>query len=363
VDFKQVFQLLKRWYWLLLLGLILGAAAGLLFSRVQTPVYESTSKIVVMRAPDQGNAALGYLNPTELAATFSQLITTQPVLDELSNQLGFKVKKSQIQIVPVASSQIIKVIVDAEDPQIAADIANGLVDTSIKQYVDLQVNLYKTSEQNIQQQVKDVQTKITDLQAQIVQISGKILGDQVQQIQAQMVPLEDEISSLQQEIGRLSPITNATNSDDKAALAEKQARIAQIQPILTAYQKAYTDLVVLKKPLDTGSAEEGALLMLQKDLTQYQDNLAGLTSQLNTLQQAETTGISNVIKMEEAYAPVKYIRPQVSMNTLLGTAAGLVLAVVAVFMMENLDITLRLPQFIQNRTLKKKPRGYNRVMN
>ncbi len=355
MDFKQLFQLVKRWYWLLILGLVLGAAAGVLYSRFQTPVYEATAKILVMRAPDQTTAALAYLSPTELATTFSQLITTQPVLDELSNQLGIKVHKDQIVIQPVSSSQIVKVIVDADDPQMSAKIANGLVDTAIKQYVDLQTGLYKSSEKNIQDQMKDVQGKISDLQTQITQTSESILSTQTKQIQDQMTPLQEEISQLQQDIGRLSPVTITTTADDKAQLAEKQARVAQLQPLLTAYQQAYTNLVVLKKPLDTGSAEEENLILLQSNLAEYQQNNTDLTGRLNALQQAETQGISNVIKIEEAYAPITYIRPTTMMNTLLGTAGGLVLAIVIVFTVENLNITLRLPDLLRKRSLRAKP--------
>jgi len=361
VDFKQMVKLLKRWYWLLILGAVVGAAAGVLFSRFQTPVYEATAKILVMRAPDQDTAALAYLSPTELATTFSQLITTQPVLDELSNQLGIKVYKTQIQIQPVSSSQIVKVIVDADDPQMSAKIANGLVDTSIKQYVGLQTDLYKSSEKNIQAQITDVQSKISDLQTQIAQTSETILNGQIEQIQANMTPLQDEISQLQQDIAQLSPVTLATTAEQKGQLGLKQARVNQIQPLLTAYQQAYTNLVILKKPIDTGSAEEGNLTLLQKDLEQYQQNNADLTSRLNALQQAETQGISNVVKIEDAYAPVTYIRPQVFMNTLLGTAGGLVLAVVGVFMVENLDITLRLPDLLRKRSYKEKPSKVKRA--
>ena len=356
-----MFQLLKRWYWLLVLGLVLGAAAGIVYSHVQTPVYESSAKIVVMRAPNQSTAALAYLSPTELATTFSNLIKTQPVLDQLSNQLGFKVKKSQIQIVPVPDSQIVQVVVDADDPQRSEQIANGLVDVSIKQYVDLQVGLYKTSEKNIQAQIQDVQTKISGLQAQIAQTSDKILSDQTQQIQAQMQPLQDEVTQLQKDISQLSPVTNTTTADQKAQLGEKQAQLAQIQSLLVAYQQAYSNLVVLKKPIDTGSSEEENLALMQKNLEMYQQNNATLTSSLNEMQQAETQGISNVIKMEDAYAPVTYIRPQVNMNLLLGTAAGLVLAIVAVFMIENLEITLRLPDFLRKRALKDRPKKLSRL--
>jgi tyrosine-protein kinase len=355
VDLKQLFKIFKRWFWLGILGLVLGAAAGVFISRIQTPVYEASARVLVMRAPDQGTAALAYLSPAELATTFSQLITTQPVLDDLSNQLGVKVTKSQIQIQEVPNSQIIKVIVDADDPQMSATIANGLVETAINQYVSLQTGLYKTSEKNVQTQLDDVQGKITSLQAQITSDSEAILNDQIVQIQAQMVPLQDEISQLQQEIAKINPVTVLTTADQKTQLAAKQARIEQIQPLLTAYQQAYSNLVVLKKPIDTGSAEQENLLYLQKNLEQLQTNKSSLTTNLTALQQSETQGISNVIKIEDAYAPITYIRPQPKMNALLSAAIGLVLAVMAVFMFENMDISLRMPEFIRNWLFREKP--------
>jgi len=57
VDLKQLFKIFKRWFWLGILGLVLGAAAGVFISRIQTPVYEASARVLVMRAPDQGTAA------------------------------------------------------------------------------------------------------------------------------------------------------------------------------------------------------------------------------------------------------------------------------------------------------------------
>jgi succinoglycan biosynthesis transport protein ExoP len=355
VDLKQLFNIFKRWFWLGILGLILGGAAGIFISRIQTPVYEASARLLVMRAPDQGTAALAYLSPAELAATFSQLITTQPVLDELSNQLGVKVDKSQIQIQEIPNSQIIKVTADSDDPQMSANIANGLIETATNQYVSLQTGLYKSSEKNVQTQLDDVQVKINSLQTQITQASEAILNDQINQVEAQMVPLQDEITQLQQDIAKLSPVTLATTADQKAQLAAKQARIDQIQPLLASYQQAYSDLVVLKKPIDTGSSEQENLLYLQKNLEQLQTSKGELTTNLTALQQSETQGVSNVIKIEDAYAPVTYIRPQPTVNVLLSAAIGLVLAVVLIFMIENMDISFRIPDFIRNWLFREKP--------
>jgi capsular polysaccharide biosynthesis protein len=342
MELKHFILLLRRWFWILILGLVLGAASGILISRIQTPVYQVVAKILVMRAPDQSASGLAYLGDQQLAQTFSELITTQPILDDVSNQLGFKVDPTQIQIQQNINSQIIKVIVEDNNPQHGAMIANTLVDTAIKHYVDLQVGQYTSIEQDIEVQLNIMQSRIFSLQSHITETSETIINNQKEQIQSQMTPLQNEVSQLQKDISQLDP---ATTAQQKTLLAEKKTRIDQIQPLLTAYQEAYSNLVVFNMPMDQGSIDENNLILLEKTLGVYQQNYVDLTSKLELLQQSHVQGISNVTKIQDAPVPAEPVRPQLLINTLLTTAVGFILAVIAVFMMENLDITLRFPAF------------------
>jgi len=53
MELKDYFSMLRRWAWLLALGLVLGAMAGVLGSVFQTPIYESSTRILVLRAPQE----------------------------------------------------------------------------------------------------------------------------------------------------------------------------------------------------------------------------------------------------------------------------------------------------------------------
>jgi uncharacterized protein involved in exopolysaccharide biosynthesis len=319
MEFKQYFELLKRWFWVLLLGLFLGVAAGIVISKVQTPAYQSTAKVLVMRVPDTSASGLAYLGSQELAATFSELITTQPVFDTVSNQLKFKIDPSNVRIQQNLNSQILSVIAEDSDPQRSADIANAMVDTAIKRYVDLQVAQYTSIENDVQTQIKYVLDRMNSLQTQINTTSQAIISNQMDQIQSQMTPLQDEVTLLQQDIANLNP---PTTPDQKSLLAQKQARLEQIQPLLTQYQTAYSNLLVLNKPMDTGSVDEENLILLQNQLTSYQQNYVDLTSKLELLSQNYVKGISNVTRIQDASVPVHPIRPQVLINTLLTTVVG-----------------------------------------
>jgi len=315
---------------------------------MQTPVYQATAKILVMRVPDTSASGLAYLGDQQLAQTFIELISTRPVLDAASSQLGFKVSSSQIQVQKDSNSQIINVSAKDDDPQQSALIANTLVETAIKRYVDLQVGQYASVERDIQAQLDLIQSRMSSLQSQITETSQMIINTQKEQLQSQMLPLQEEASQLQQDIAQLTP---ALTWDQKNQLAQKQARLGQIQPILNDYMTAYSNLIVFNSPIDTGSAEENNLVLLKDTLGVYQQNYVDLTNKLELLQQSYVKGISNVTEIQDASVPASNERPRMIINILLTSAVGLILAIIAIFMMENLDLAVRFP----DKKLKRSP--------
>jgi capsular polysaccharide biosynthesis protein len=274
-----------------------------------------------------------------LAKTFSDLLTTQPVFDTASNQLGYKVSSGSISLQQDSISQIIDIIAECSIPERCKATADTVVDVAIQRYVDLQVGQYTFLENDLVTQLKKIQDGMAGLQDQITTTSDTIINNQLDQIDSQMTPLQNEASQLQQDIAKMTP---ATTPEDKSLLASKQARLAQIQPLINQYLAAYSNLVVFHKPMGTGSADENNLILLQDQLASYQSNFVDLTRNLELLQQNYAKGLSNVTRIQDASVPTHPVRPQIFMNTLLTSVAGLVLAVVATFLIENLGINLKL---------------------
>jgi capsular polysaccharide biosynthesis protein len=356
MEIKHLYFLLKQWYWLLIVGLVVGAASGILISKVQNPVYEATTKILIMRAPQQSDSSLAYLSDVQLTQTFGQLITIQPVLDEVSSKLGFKVFPTQIQFQPIQDTQIVKVIVEDNNPQRAALIANTSVEVTIQRFVGLQTGQNSSSETDIQAQIDAVESQITGMQSQISQTSQLIVKNQMEQIQSQMAPLQTEASNLQKGIALLSP---SSTPEQNSIIAEKQARLNEIQPLLNAYQQAYSNLLVLKKPIDLGSPDEDKLTLLQKKLVLYQQNYIDLTTKLLSAQQVHSQNVSNVMQIETAPVPISPVHPQILINTLLAGAVGLMLAVIGIFLIdslyERLKISRKTTESIQLNESKENP--------
>ena len=283
-------------------------------------------------------SGLAYLGDQQLTVTFSELVTTQPVVDATSNKLGFTVDPHKITVRQNTNSQILNVIVEDSDPQRSALVANTQVEMATKRYVDLQASQYTALERDMQSQLTFLEKRMTTLQSQITATYTTIISDQLDTVQSQMTPLQDEVYQLQQDIAGLTP---PTFPEQKSLLAEKQARLDQILPLLNTYRTAYANLVVNDTPIATGSVDENNLALFKNQMAVYQQNYIDLIGKLELLQQSYVNGISNVTRIQDATVPARPIRPQVLINTLLTTVVGLLLAIVVIFILENLDITPR----------------------
>lgn len=342
MELRQYLQIARRWAWLLILGLVVGAVAGYLFSFFQSPVYQAATRILILR-PSRGtttSADLAYLNDQQLTQTYMQLLTTPPVLEAASVELGFDVSARQITVQQISTTQVIRLVVEDSDPLRAAMIANQLVLALNAQNELLQAGRYTEAESRLQTQIVQIQEQINALQLQVNQVSVQTVQEQLEELKTQIDPLQNEVTELNKLIANLS--VGAQTTEKKTQLAEAQSRLDEIEPLLTLYQKIYSDLIVLGRPTDGLVNDKSArLLQLQSTLDLYQQVYINLLSSLESLRLARVESTPNIVQIEVATTPTSPIRPQPVNNTLLAAAVGLMLAAGIVFLVEYLDNTLK----------------------
>jgi capsular exopolysaccharide synthesis family protein len=338
MELKQYLSIVRRWSWLLILGVTLGAAGGFYGSNYQTPVYQASTRLLVMRAPQEQTSDYTYLSDQQLIQTYIQLVTTKPVLEAVAVDLGYGIEPEQIKVQQMRDTQVMQLTVEDQDPERSAAIANTLVAQLIRENEALQASRFASTEANLQEQIKQMETQISGLQTVITRVSDQNLRTQMAELEAQIRPLEAEKTQLEQEIALLEP---AYNSERKTAVAEKQARISQIEPLLTLYQEIYSNLVVLGKPLDTAGSDTIRLTQLQKTLDLYQNIYVNLLNNLESLRLARLQNTPNIVQIEAASTPFDAIRPRPILNAVLAGAIGLMLAAGIVFLVEYLDDTIK----------------------
>lgn len=346
MDIKQLFSTFKRWLWLVVLGTIIGGALGYYISNRQTPVYQAQARFVILPAAQTTYDYYSYLNNLNIISTYTQLLTTEDLLFEASNRLGFPVMKGQATATQVGETQFVVLTVKDTDPYKAAVIANGLVDILIDQNAKLQTVQFESAERNLQARVDQAEEQIATLEGQITSLSTEILQKQIENVQAQMTDVQSQINTIELDMSEVDPYS--TSEVDQARLANDQAKIDELEPILALYQQIYTQLVVLGKTTDTGEASSVDLDRLKTTLQLYQQIYISSINSLETLRLSKAQSTPTVMQVETAAKPTTPISPKPVQSALLAAAIGLLATAGFIFLVEFLDDTLKTPDDIKD---------------
>ncbi len=345
MDIRKIINIFKRWVWLLILGGVLAGVGGYIVSSRQTPVYQASTRFVVLRAAQTTYDYYSYLDSQQLISTYAQLLSTEGLLQQASEVLGFPVIKGQATAQQVGETQFVQLIVTDTNPEKAAAIANGLIEVLIEQNEQLQSVRYIAAEQNIQNRIDQAETQIAILQQQIDQISTATVEEQIRQVQAQMDQLQPQISDLEYVISQIDP-TFATN-EQKMLRFDYQATLDQLKPILALYQQIYTNLVVVGQPSETGVTTSTQLDQLKTTLNLYEQIYITSIGSLESVRLTRAQNTPNVVQVERASTPKAPISPKPLQTASLSAVVGLLFAASAVFLVEYLDDTLKTPDDVK----------------
>jgi len=346
MELNRYLTIIKRWVWLLVLGLVLGGAGGYLYSASQEPVFQASTRFIVMRtAQSSGNDYYSYIDSQQLISTYIQLLSTSSLAEAASLQLGYLVTTDQAKATRIADTQFVELTVTDFNPYHAAEIANVLVSVLIDQNEDLQAVRYVIAELNLQSQAEQTQAQITDLQSQLTNISSATVEGQINQVESRITELQNQITDLQTNISNLS-IPNPT-SEQRAKLLEDQAFLAQLQPVLSLYQEIYSNLIVTGQPVSNGESINPLLSQLQTTLNLYQQIYVGLLSSLENVRLTRAQNTPNVVQVEAAKVPSLPFQPKPLQQSLLAAAVGLLFAGGIAFFVEYLDVTIKTPEDVE----------------
>ena len=361
MELKLIGQMLRRWSWLLVIGVLVGGGIGYAISIYQTPEYLASTKILVMEPLGDNVSKVTDLNDKELAETYMQLLTTQPILDSVSQQVGVTVRESQIKATRVRDTGLLEVTVRDTDPQRAALTSNVLVEVLIDYNEALQKSRFSSSEQSLELQVSEIENELSQLESNFEQRSEQSLEANQQVSQEKQTELEQQIFSLQGDIARLeqdiddltpkalpNTLPPPLTVDQRNQLNEKRTQLAQKQFQLDLAQESYFRLV-LPNSATTSTEDPTKLQNLdQANLDLYRQLYSTLLSNYEAVRLARLQNTPNVVQVEKAMPPTVPIQAGPLRNVILGAVIGLLLTGTIAFTLEYMDDTLKTPQDIAN---------------
>jgi len=334
MELIYYFNLFKRWIWLLALGLFIGLIGGYIVSYYQEPVYEASTKIMISREIQDENPDFAGLNSQQLIQTYIEILKTKPLLNATSERVGIKIDSDQVSVQQRLDTQIIQIAVENHNPEKASQFANTMVQILIDRNEEMQAGQYAASETRLIEQVEQIREQINALQTEYEQASKKSFDDQLTLVEQQIEAMQAELSTLQFEIEKLNP---GYREADRILVAEKQARVQQLQSMFVTYEQIRANLLILGRPYQTSfEQDDPRLQQLQSTINLYQDLYLTSVEELEKVRLARLKQIPNIVQIEEATIPESPVRPIPILYTTLSGMVGLMMAVVLSFFIETL---------------------------
>ncbi|WP_414732134.1 YveK family protein [Acetobacterium carbinolicum] len=135
VNFKELFEIIIKKWWLILLLTIIGFGAAYVYTiKYVTPVYEANTVLYIgQEGGSLGSidVSLGQLNAnSQLLVDYKQIAETRLVVNEVIKNLGLTISydefKENVIIESVSDSRLFTVGFRHSDPQVAKQIADEL---------------------------------------------------------------------------------------------------------------------------------------------------------------------------------------------------------------------------------------------
>lgn len=207
---------LRRWYWLIALGMLAALIATNFALRDRQLLYQSTATVQVGRTLESTNPNQADLAIAEsLLPSYSELARRDPVLNAAIEQLQLPLTadgvRARLHVTHVSGTQLIDIHVIDANPELAAALANEIARQLMLQSPS--ANQSDESQAFVKGQLADLQDKITQTQTEITK-------------------LEDEIPSM------------ASASD----IFEAQSRLEVLQAQVDTWQQTYASMLTQVEP-------------------------------------------------------------------------------------------------------------------
>jgi uncharacterized protein involved in exopolysaccharide biosynthesis len=352
MEGKQLFLILRRWSWVLALGLILGLFAGYFVSKSQKPVYAASTKLLVSNELQGKNSDFAGLNNDQLVETYIELLNTDQLREATSEKVGAEIDPSQISAQRIAHTQIIEIRAESHNPAQAAQIANAMVLILIQENEATRSEQFAAQEATLSKQAAQTKEKINTMQAEYAKASEENYQRELSKIDEQLASIQKELTTLHTEIAKLN-LDKVLTVEEQAQLAEKQFRIDQLQTSYKTYDEIRANLLVLGKPSPISTGEDDPRLQEMKaTINLYQDTYIQLLSNLESTRLERLQQTPNAAQIQEASVPEKAVRPIPLLYSLLSGIIGLILASALAIFISVFGEALKLPKRIASGRIK-----------
>lgn len=135
IDLLRLFFVLKKKIWLMILVGVLFAAAALTYTHFRiTPMYTSTSTMLVLTKETTLSSLADLQMGSQLTSDYKVLIESRSVLEQVINNLdmniSYRTLRNNLRITNLQDTRILSISVDMPDPELAKTVVDEISDVS-----------------------------------------------------------------------------------------------------------------------------------------------------------------------------------------------------------------------------------------
>jgi len=237
---RQIITALLRWWWVLVIGILLSVAIGYGINQNQTRVYEASTTVMVgglIQAPQISRDDI--VAREALTQAYAEMALRQPVLAGVVEALDLNDSwaqlKDSVAVEIVGSTPLIEIIAVASTPQeaqaIAGEMANQLIllshteddESSNRQFVQQEID-------SLRIRIEQGRQKLASLQEQA---TSPIPLERLNELKIEIDTLERFITDWEDTFSRLLTLLESNVSQNSLAIIEEaQAKPKPISPDL-----------------------------------------------------------------------------------------------------------------------------------
>jgi len=184
LDLRELIGVLWRRKWLIILLFIVAVTGAYFVSQEMTRIYE-TSTIIMVRVEGGiedlfGNNLTGLSSRQDQVATYSALLTTRPVLEEVIERLDLRNEETgetisarslrdSLTVSGNNETNLITIKASYTDPEVAKDIANTLVEVFIEENEKMNRAQLQSASRFIGEQLEETQDNLSRLEKELLE--------------------------------------------------------------------------------------------------------------------------------------------------------------------------------------------------
>jgi non-specific protein-tyrosine kinase len=171
VELRWVFQVVRRWLWLIVGCTLLGAISAFLVTSRMSPTYSASVTLLVQAAGAGSDDYRDILASELMASTYSMMLTSRPVLEEVIARLELQetldVLVERIEVKSIEGTPLVRLSVKHNDPIQSALIANAIAEVFIARIRALQDERYADSLTSMEEQIAGLSVLIDETRSSI----------------------------------------------------------------------------------------------------------------------------------------------------------------------------------------------------